>query len=118
MEKIPSQWILSAGSPYCLQVPVTSLAEPTRVQLYWRAVRKKECRLYLSTGRGCQSLSDGDFTVFRLTETQWQAVVDGKVSMAPEQWEPLPFTLSELAVHPEFATFTVLGTLETTVCGK
>ncbi|MDC9622440.1 hypothetical protein PSI22_12530 [Xenorhabdus sp. XENO-7] len=118
MEKTPSQWIFSAGSPYCLQVSVMSLTEPARVQLYWRAVRKKECRLYLSTDRKCQPLSDGDFTVFRLTETQWQAVVDGKVSMAPEQWVPLPFTLSELAVHPEFATFTVLGTPEAAVCGK
>ncbi|AYA39144.1 hypothetical protein HZS38_00245 [Xenorhabdus nematophila] len=118
MEKTPSQWIFSAGSPYCLQVLVTSRAEPARVQLYWCAVRKKECRLYLSAGRECQPLSDGDFTVFRLTETQWQAVVDGKVSMAPEQWEPLPFTLSELAVHPEFATFDFPGITETTVCGK
>ncbi|MDE1492594.1 hypothetical protein [Xenorhabdus bovienii] len=118
MEKTPSQWIFSAGSPYCLQVPVTSRAEPARVQLYWRAVRKKECRLYLSTGSECQPLSDGDFTVFRLTETQWQAVVEGKVSMAPEQWAPLPFTLSELAVHPEFAMFTALGIPEAAVCGK
>ncbi|REF26449.1 hypothetical protein BDD26_1092 [Xenorhabdus cabanillasii] len=118
MEKTPSQWIFSAGSPYCLQVSVMSLTEPARVQLYWRAVRKKECRLYLSTGRECQPLSDGDFTVFRLTETQWQAVVEGKASMAPEQWVPLPFTLSELAVHPEFAMFTALGIPEAAVCGK
>ncbi|MDE9541220.1 hypothetical protein [Xenorhabdus bovienii] len=118
MEKIPSQWIFSAGSPYCLQVPVTSRVAPARVQLYWRAIRKKECRLYLSVDRECQPLSDGDFTVFRLTETQWQAVVEGKISMAPEQWERLPFTLSELAVHPEFAMFTALGIPEAAVCGK
>ncbi len=118
MEKTPSQWIFSAGSPYCLQVPVTSRAEPAQVQLYWRAVRKKACRLYLSAGRECQPLSDGDFTVFRLTQTQWQAVVENKESAEPEQWARLPFTLSELAVHPEFATFDFLGITEAGVCGK
>ncbi|MBI6549791.1 hypothetical protein [Xenorhabdus lircayensis] len=118
MEKPPSQWLFSAGSPYCLQVPVTSRAEPAQVQLYWRAVRKKECRLYLSVDRECQPLSDGDFTVFRLTETQWQAVVEGKACIEPEHWKPLPFTLSELAVHPEFATFDFLSMTERDVCEK
>ncbi|CDG22548.1 hypothetical protein XPG1_2901 [Xenorhabdus poinarii G6] len=118
MENTSSQWIFSAGSPYCLQVSVTSRAEPAQVQLYWRTVRKKACRLYLSAGRECQPLCDGDFTVFRLTQTQWQAVVENKESAEPEQWERLPFTLSELAVHPEFATFTAIGTTETEPCGN
>ncbi|WP_323866084.1 hypothetical protein [Xenorhabdus cabanillasii] len=94
---------------------MTSCSAPTPVQLYWRSVRKKACRLYLSMGQEVRELGDGDVTVFRLSEAQWQALVDGK---EPEQWEPLPFTLSELAVHPEFATFTALGITETGVCEK
>ncbi|MBD2786721.1 hypothetical protein ID858_18640 [Xenorhabdus sp. DI] len=118
MEKIVPQWLFSAGFPYCLQVHVTPLIEPALVQLYWRSVRKKAGRLYLSTNRECRLLCDGDFTVFRLTQTQWQAVVENKAEAEPEQWERLPFTLSELAVHPEFATFTAIGTTETEPCAN
>ncbi|CDG22250.1 conserved protein of unknown function [Xenorhabdus poinarii G6] len=70
------------------------------------------------SGRECQPCWDGDFTVFPWTQTQWQAVVETKESAEPEQWERLPFTLSELAVHPEFATFTAIGTTETEPCGN
>ncbi|MEQ2024891.1 hypothetical protein ABLB84_03715 [Xenorhabdus szentirmaii] len=116
METSFSQWLFSAGQPYCLLITMASSSEPVPVQLYWRAVRKKECRLYLSIGRECRILSDGDFTVFRLTETQWQTLVEGKVRIQSEPWESLPFTLSELALHPEFATLTALGMLETDLC--
>ncbi|MBD2807109.1 hypothetical protein ID855_21115, partial [Xenorhabdus sp. ZM] len=61
-------------------------------------------------------LGDGDVTVFRLTENQWQAQVAGNAEAQSEQWETLPFTLSELAVHPEFATLTALGMMETDLC--
>ncbi|MGJ0629909.1 hypothetical protein [Xenorhabdus bovienii] len=101
--------LFSASLPYCLQVHmklVSDVSEP--VQLYWRRLRKKDICLYLSAGREYQQLSDGDFTVFRLTEARWQAVVEKREKAAPENWEMQPFTLQELAVHPEFATFTVI----------
>ncbi len=101
--------LFSASLPYCLQVHMKTLSEFAEpVQLYWRRFRKKDIRLYLSAGRECQPLFDGDFTVFRLTEAQWQAVVEKHEKAAPENWEVQPFTLQELAVHPEFATFTVI----------
>ncbi|PHM37737.1 hypothetical protein Xmau_03697 [Xenorhabdus mauleonii] len=81
-------------------------------------MRKKASRLYLGVGQESQELGDGDFRVFRLTETQWQTLVEGNADVEPEQWELLPFTLSELAVHPEFATFDFLGMTETGACEK
>ncbi|OTA16789.1 hypothetical protein Xvie_01467 [Xenorhabdus vietnamensis] len=118
METTSSQWLFCASPPYCLQINITPHSEPMPVQLYWRSVRKKEYRLYFSAGRECRELGEGDFTVFRLTETQWQAVVENSAGAEPEQWERLPFTLSELAVHPEFVTFTAIDIPETRVCGK
>ncbi|QTL40878.1 hypothetical protein HGO23_05895 [Xenorhabdus budapestensis] len=118
MEKPVFQWLFSASQPYCLQVPVTCLSEPARVQLDWRFVDKEEYRLYLSAGREYRLLGDGDVTVFRLTDMQWQAIVEGNAEAQPEQWERQPFTLSELAVHPEFATFTAIGTTESGSCRK
>ncbi|MBD2794097.1 hypothetical protein [Xenorhabdus szentirmaii] len=118
METISSQWLFCASQPYCLQITMALGSEPAPVQLYWRSVRKKASRLYLGAGQESRELGDGDFTVFRLTETQWQAVIDGQAERAPEQWAPLPFTLSELAVHPEFATFDFLGMTEADACEK
>ncbi|MBD2806788.1 hypothetical protein ID855_19305, partial [Xenorhabdus sp. ZM] len=60
METSSSQWLFSAGQPYCLRVNITSRSEPVPVQLYWRAVRKKARRLYLSVGQACWELGDGD----------------------------------------------------------
>ncbi|WP_416777806.1 hypothetical protein ACNFJN_06255 [Xenorhabdus budapestensis] len=118
MEKPVFQWLFSASQPYCLQVNTPLRSEQTWVQLDWHPVRKSKRRLYLSADRECWPLGDGDFIVFRLTEIQWQAIIEGKARTEPEQWERLPFTVSELAVHPEFATFTAIGTLETEICGK
>ncbi|PHM37771.1 hypothetical protein Xmau_03733 [Xenorhabdus mauleonii] len=118
METTSSQWLFCASQPYCLQITMTPSSEPVPVQLYWRSVRKKASRLYLGAGQESRELGDGDFTVFRLTETQWQAAIDGQAEREPEQWEPLPFTLSELAVHPEFSIFTPIGITEAVACEK
>ncbi|MBD1228846.1 hypothetical protein [Xenorhabdus griffiniae] len=118
MEKSVFQWLFSASQPYCLQINRLSHAEPVPVQLYWWPAHQKASRLYLVIGNACQPLDDGDFTVWRLSDTQWQSVVAGNSEAEPEQWERLPFTVSELAVHPEFAAFTAIGTTETEVCGK
>ncbi|MGJ0624655.1 hypothetical protein [Xenorhabdus bovienii] len=116
MEQISAQWLFIANPPYCLQINRPPQAEPVPVQLDWRPVRKKLSRLSLLVGRECRWLGDGDFTVFRLTTAQWQAVVEGNAEVHPEQWEPMPFTLSELAVHPEFAIFTTVGMTEAGKC--
>ncbi|KLU14331.1 MULTISPECIES: hypothetical protein [Xenorhabdus] len=118
MEKPVFRWLFSASQPYCLQINRPPHAEPVPVQLYWRPVHKKTSRLYFAIGNACQQLGDGDFTVLRLSDKQWQSMVAGNNETEPEQWERLPFTVSELAVHPEFATFTVIGTTETDICGK
>ncbi|MDC9597810.1 hypothetical protein [Xenorhabdus anantnagensis] len=118
METTSSQWLFCASQPYCLQISITPHTEPTSVQLDWRHVRTKGSQLYLSSGNECRLLNDGDFIVFRLTEIQWQAVVERHAEPAPEQWERLPFTLSELAVHPEFATFIIISSMEAQGCEK
>ncbi|KLU15842.1 MULTISPECIES: hypothetical protein [Xenorhabdus] len=118
MEKPVFQWLFSASQPYCLQVSRPPQAEPVPVQLCWRPAHQKASRLCLAIGNACQPLNDGDFTVFRLTEIQWQVVIAGKARAEPEQWERLPFTVSELAVHPEFATLTAIGITEVQRCEK
>ncbi|MDC9606903.1 hypothetical protein [Xenorhabdus griffiniae] len=118
MEKPVFQWLFSASQPYCLQINRPPHAEPVPVQLCWRPADKKTSRLCLAIGKACQPLGDGDFTVFRLSDTQWQSVVAGNSEAEPEQWERLAFTVSELAVHPEFATFTAIGTMEIQRCEK
>ncbi|KMJ44877.1 hypothetical protein AB204_12020 [Xenorhabdus khoisanae] len=118
MEKSVFQWLFSASPPYCLQINRPPQAEPVPVQLYWRPAHQKASRLYLAIGNACQQLGDGDVIVWRLSDTQWQSMLEGNNEAEPEQWERLPFTVSELAVHPEFATFIAIGTTETDVCGK
>ncbi|PHM22832.1 hypothetical protein [Xenorhabdus ehlersii] len=118
MEKPVFQWLFSASQPYCLQINKPPHAEPVPVQLCWRPADKKTSRLCLAIGNACQPLGAGDFTVFRLSDTQWQSVVAGNSGAEPEQWERLAFTVSELAVHPEFVTFTAMGTTEVQRCEK
>ncbi|MEX0447891.1 hypothetical protein [Xenorhabdus sp. SGI246] len=118
MEKPVFQWLFSASQPYCLQINRPQHAKPVPIQLYWRSAHKKTSRLCLAIGNACQPLGDGDFTVWRLSETQWQSMVAGNNETEPEQWERLPFTVSELAVHPEFATFTAIGITEIQLCEK
>ncbi|WP_340621558.1 hypothetical protein [Xenorhabdus siamensis] len=118
MEHTPSHWLFCTSQPYCLQINMTPCVEQAPIQLDWRPSHKKDSRLYLTIGNRCRLLSDGDFTVFRLTEIQWQAVIAGKIRAKSEQWERLPFTVSELAVHPEFATFTAIGITEIQLCEK
>ncbi|PHM46589.1 hypothetical protein [Xenorhabdus miraniensis] len=118
MEISSFQGLFCAGQPYCLQIKITAHTEPLSVQLDWRSDRNKARQLCLSFGKTCHRLDDGDVTVFRLTDTQWQAMVENRASAEPEQWARQPFTLSELAVHPEFATFTAINTPETQVCRK
>ncbi|MGJ0577167.1 hypothetical protein ACR71G_03390 [Xenorhabdus bovienii] len=118
MEKPVFQWLFSASQPYCLQINRPPHAELVSVQLYWRPAHKKTSRLCLAIGNACQQLSDGDFTVFRLSDTQWQSMVAGNNETEAEQWEQLLFTVSELAVHPEFATFAAIGTTEVQLCEK
>ncbi|WP_237385423.1 hypothetical protein [Xenorhabdus sp. Sc-CR9] len=116
METSSSQWLFRAGQPYCLRVSITPHSASVPVQLDWRPVRKKARRLYLSTGPENRELADGEVTVFRLSESQWQTQIAGHAEAQPEQWAVLPFALSELAVHPEFATFDFLGMTETDAC--
>lgn len=118
METTSSPWLFCASQPYCLQITITAQAEPTPLQLDWRHVRTQGSQLTLFSGNEYRRFYDGDFTVFRLTDTQWQAVVESYAAPAPEQWERLSFTLSELAVHPEFATFTLLRSTEAQGCEK
>ncbi|WP_426576134.1 hypothetical protein ACP179_16520 [Xenorhabdus stockiae] len=116
METTSSPWLFSASPPYCLQTHITPQAEPTPVQLDWRPGRTQGSQLYLFSGNESRLLNDGDFTVFRLTEFQWQSMLAGNSEV--EHWECLPFTLSELAVHPEFATFTLICSPEAQGCEK
>ncbi|MBC8946340.1 hypothetical protein [Xenorhabdus indica] len=118
METTSSPWLFCASPPYCLQINITEQAEPTLVQLDWRSARTKGSQLTLFSSNESRLLNDGDFTVFRLTDTQWQTVVESHATPAPEQWERLPFTLSELAVHPEFSTFTLISGTEAQGCEK
>jgi hypothetical protein len=106
MEPIFSHGLFCASPPYCLQINMAPHAEPAPVQLDWQPAHTKGSRLYCPAGDKCRQLHDGDFTVFRLTETQWQAMLAGNADT--ERWQRLPFTVSELAVHPEFATFTAI----------
>ncbi|MEQ1977359.1 hypothetical protein [Xenorhabdus sp. SGI240] len=118
METPVFRWLFSASQPYCLQINRPPHAEPVPVQLYWRPVHQKASRLCLAIGNACQPLGDGDFTVLRLSDKQWQSMVAGNNETEPEQWERLPFTVSELAVHPEFATLTAIGITEVQRCEK
>ncbi|WFQ79398.1 hypothetical protein PXH59_17815 [Xenorhabdus sp. SF857] len=118
METYVFRWLFSASPPYCLQVNRLPQAEPVPVQLCWRPAHQKASRLCLAIGNACQPLGDGDFTVWRLSDTQWQSMLAGNNEAEPEQWEHLAFTVSELAVHPEFTTLTAIGITEVQRCEK
>ncbi|WP_416776451.1 hypothetical protein ACNFJN_15615 [Xenorhabdus budapestensis] len=116
MEPNFSHRLFCASPPYCLKIDMTPYPELTPVQLDWRHVCTQGSQLYLASGNESRLLNDGDLTVFRLTEFQWQSMIAGNSEV--EQWERLPFTLSELAVHPEFATFTLISSTEAQGCEK
>lgn len=129
----PLVFVFSTGSHFCLTVAGHQVFDdeqqqliagmsPATIQLAWQVAAGEAAGAVLSVGRHRVALCDNDITVYRFAprdeacpqESDWDrllyTVFKGET---PDKagWQCVPFSLSELSCHGEFARLTCRGAI-------